>query len=823
MRKLKGIVSLLFAVVILSVFVSCGKNDTEPIVAPDDNEIENPEVNKSDSIFCVETNELIEGEQSLIASNGVVISVAPDTFFSYRVVIDSLELDNKKWNEEKTLVVYCDSNYLPQIVVLRNNILLYQYHERNMVDIIVTDLKGNKLEVVNNLPFDITTRGSTDDVKTFRWYMARAIDCISLYKGIKGEDVAALITPVLHMLHQEPDAKVAAVFIDTVLSIIGAIDPIEKLSLLLNAPDIIRAWGEIIVLSEIGDITPYLISMKRTGKNTVAVSSKIFGKPLNEAFVQVIYEYPLINHSPRLHYSDPVRVEPIDGIFENDMEIESYISEKIAAQLIVYPNKVFGKPLSVLFNDIICYHSNKLQFELAPLYLKDVALKSMQYNSADISKIDITISPKIDYTNSSEAMAYKVSEEEWGLYISPYNQEDKRYKLDKKLSPIIPELSLSVDNFVIDYNNFTIALKEPLTIGTYFTYYKQLRYEKDPLLYQIYYNEKPIVNTGEVSQIKDQSAVIGSHYANLEMWSKPSMRGIRYRVRGENWESRIYTSDKNDYDFLLTDLIPGMEYECQAFVVLRNGSYYYSDQTTVFRTFGSVKDIEFEITPTFKESAPNTENLPYHVDAEWIHPRYLKFWYEVSTDDIQKIQGVSKWGTILYRNGKVYHTYTATKNNWSFNMLRCDEADLTIYNSTYTAVADKASYAIGVFVERTDSLGKTVFETTEPKQIVPTYTQKPEIVISSIENVYDEIRQDDTNVDFHYTLHYRAQGLFWVEPIIGNDSGINLIHHCPLNEAKYTSASGCIYHKNQRPQTIRIMAKDLTTGKIITSNVINIP
>lgn len=62
-----------------------------------------------------------------------------------------------------------------------------------------------------------------------------------------------------------------------------------------------------------------------------------------------------------------------------------------------------------------------------------------------------------------------------------------------------------------------------------------------------------------------------------------------------------------------------------------------------------------------------------------------------------------------------------------------------------------------------------------------------------------------------------------MKPIRGNDEGINIVHNCPLDEAYYESGLGPSYYNNQRPQTVCITAKDLTTGKIITSNVVNIP
>lgn len=337
---------------------------------------------------------------------------------------------------------------------------------------------------------------------------------------------------------------------------------------------------------------------------------------------------------------------------------------------------------------------------------------------------------------------------------------------------------------------------------------------------ELTYDKKPALTTGPSGSVTESSAIVTCEYRYTAFWSEKI--GVEFSDGAGNRHEMVQdVTEDGTYSFQLTGLQPETTYTYRAFAII-DGKHFYADNPKSFVTSKGidVKDIEFEITPTFKESAPSTEE----------GPRYLKFWYEVSTNDIKKIQGVSRWGTILYQNGVPYDTYTATKNDWSFNVLRCYEPDLSIHNSTYTAVADKATYAISIFVEHTNSSGETVFETTEPKPIeAPTYTKKPEIVISSIE-AHDEIIgewDDDNGVhhiqkQLHYVLKYRAEGLFWVEPITEFREGINLIHPCPVTESYHTYAAGPGYYDNQRPQTVSIMAKDLTTGQMITS-MVNIP
>lgn len=141
-----------------------------------------------------------------------------------------------------------------------------------------------------------------------------------------------------------------------------------------------------------------------------------------------------------------------------------------------------------------------------------------------------------------------------------------------------------------------------------------------------------------------------------------------------------------------------MTYTYRAFAIV-DGEHVYADNFNSFTTSEvlDIKDVDFEIIPSFKNSWPDTtELLDYNITFR--ESRYLKFWYDIFTNDVQKLQGVSKWGTILYKNGIVCDTHTGTRKDVSFNVLRCDETDLTIHNSTYTAIADKAIYSIGILL-----------------------------------------------------------------------------------------------------------------------------
>lgn len=146
---------------------------------------------------------------------------------------------------------------------------------------------------------------------------------------------------------------------------------------------------------------------------------------------------------------------------------------------------------------------------------------------------------------------------------------------------------------------------------------------------ELTYDKKPALTTGPSGSVTESSAIVTCEYRYTAFWSEKI--GVEFSDGAGNRHEMVQdVTEDGTYSFQLTGLQPETTYTYRAFAII-DGKHFYADNPKSFVTSKGidVKDIEFEITPTFKESAPSTEE----------GPRYLKFWYEVSTNDIKKYKG----------------------------------------------------------------------------------------------------------------------------------------------------------------------------------------
>ena len=831
----KSIILLSLVFTVSLAFIGCSKDDDgiSPINPGKEPGDEPETVIPKDSLKGAVLDDYIPKTTTYMFSDGIAINLAEDSIFGYRIAVDSLDVNRKEWvSNEKGFVIYCDSTLTPIVAIDMDNAYHFIEKSDEIYHVTRTDLGGNIQEEIVDVsikkePSASTmqrqSRASTTEENAILKGVSTALDIYDLVSLKRlGQKKYYKQDYITKKTQEELLSKRLSAFIDRLanpyLNIIEDIlsiaeGPMGILDFIVSFPEDYRAMVEDMVKRAIGDCTPYIQSVKRISETSANVNIK---------FTNVVHNTGYSPHYKAFYWYEKaggVRVSrnhtDIRQLSENgevNIKVDNLRGGKIGFQVCVFPDTYYEHEL---LQQIYCFWSNIEYLELDPLKIVSISQKDAVYANGTVkAKIEV----QIDFLSDLDRID-ALNSEDYGVLMTQDNVQTK-YSLKKGGKETVEiEVSLPSNDFMPFYGLF-----EASYIGkvSFCAYQSNLlgEYTSEAEVPELTYDKKPALTTGPSGSVTESSAIVTCEYRYTAFWSEKI--GVEFSDGAGNRHEMVQdVTEDGTYSFQLTGLQPETTYTYRAFAII-DGKHFYADNPKSFVTSKGidVKDIEFEITPTFKESAPSTEE----------GPRYLKFWYEVSTNDIKKIQGVSRWGTILYQNGVPYDTYTATKNDWSFNVLRCYEPDLSIHNSTYTAVADKATYAISIFVEHTNSSGETVFETTEPKPIeAPTYTKKPEIVISSIE-AHDEIIgewDDDNGVhhiqkQLHYVLKYRAEGLFWVEPITEFREGINLIHPCPVTESYHTYAAGPGYYDNQRPQTVSIMAKDLTTGQMITS-MVNIP
>ena len=120
----RNVVFMLFLFVILSFITGCAEKNNEIIQDPDKNpEIDSPEdINPQDCIKGAILDSIIDGTTTVVFSNGVAINLADDSIFGHRIVIDSLDFEKEQWTEDKSVVIYCDSAFVPALAYTKSEI-----------------------------------------------------------------------------------------------------------------------------------------------------------------------------------------------------------------------------------------------------------------------------------------------------------------------------------------------------------------------------------------------------------------------------------------------------------------------------------------------------------------------------------------------------------------------------------------------------------------------------------------------------------------------------------------------------------------------------
>lgn len=204
--------------------------------------------------------------------------------------------------------------------------------------------------------------------------------------------------------------------------------------------------------------------------------------------------------------------------------------------------------------------------------------------------------------------------------------------------------------------------------------------------------------------------------------------------------------------------------------------------------------------------------------------RAIMFNYFISLENPESIQEGVEWGSALYKNGKRVSTSKVslnplTQKEFACSSLHCFVEDLTIFPDKYTAIADKASYSIGLYLIPAGN--DTVFVT--PVSIeAPVYDTKPRLTAGYIENINDGPWTDNTNI-ISFMICFSAEGLFWTEPYPEEFDFMTDLIYSPSCDLIIGESISSEYNINQRPRTIRLKVKDLCTGEDIYSNPLTIP
>lgn len=374
------------------------------------------------------SDDYIEGSHSFIFSNGNFLIFTPDSLGGYYITIDALNLETAEIQNDP-IYAQCDSLMRPVFAMYSDAKIYFTNYTDNTVDFSVyidgqmTDYKGCPFNHEEIVLTKASTEGSTglDNVGT-------TLDLLSLGMSYVEDGKKGLIKEAAKQIGMkalpdevEPWGGWAAGLVEIWK------DPKNKLGIVGMVAGTAQAMKETAELSTkllIGDITPYLIEVKKTDKNAVTVKFKV------ENYSNSTKDVPM----GTIHYSHNYAGwqqgdnHHINGTKEYYEETISYLrTGNYRFRAIVYPSVYIGHPL---FQQYYGFKTEIVKVDISPLYMSELVKQSTTKDEDEDEDLILTsVKIKLDYMSEEDKIDIHNSGD-YGVCISQEGKKEYYSALD---------------------------------------------------------------------------------------------------------------------------------------------------------------------------------------------------------------------------------------------------------------------------------------------------------------------------------------------------------------------------------------------------------
>lgn len=319
--------------------------------------------------------EFLEGADTYMSTDGIVLSVEKDSISGYTIFVDSLDLKANQWIDDKALEIYCDPEGKPIIAVFSEGSILFQYHNDQTFSFTFTNGDGNMhsysdLQITSSVRrFNSRTRASVDeDNLTIVSYcyaiLELALKTIMNAEGVK-VGVLSLVGNILidfwganRVIMNMDSSKIGSLAI-SILASIGAKSALGYVGVFIAYAQLISNIRDNVVKREIGDITPTIVSVTpENGRASVQIEFSGDGMSLDKRdipYYHVCYWEEENGHrvGEKLYTStklvnDQSTLEQISGLSNGTYAFQVYVYPS------TYENSIFSKFLTTVYS----FHSN---------------------------------------------------------------------------------------------------------------------------------------------------------------------------------------------------------------------------------------------------------------------------------------------------------------------------------------------------------------------------------------------------------------------------------------------------------------------------------
>lgn len=370
------------------------------------------------------SDDYIEGSHSFIFSNGNFLIFTPDSLGGYYITIDALNLETAEIQNDP-IYAQCDSLMRPVFALYSDAKIYFTNYTDNTVDFSVyidgqmTDYKGCPFNHEEIVLTKASTEGSTglDNVGT-------TLDLLSLGMSYVEDGKKGLIKEAAKQIGMKALPDEVEPWVGWAAGMVEIWkDPKNKLGIVGMVAGTAQAMKETAELSTkllIGDITPYLIEVKKTDKNAVTVKFKV------ENYSNSTKDVPM----GTIHYSHNYAGwqqgdnHHINGTKEYYEETISYLrTGNYRFRAIVYPSVYIGHPL---LQQYYGFKTEIVKVDISPLYMSELVKQS---TTKDEDLILTSVKIKLDYMSEEDKIDIHNSGD-YGVCISQEGKKEYYSALD---------------------------------------------------------------------------------------------------------------------------------------------------------------------------------------------------------------------------------------------------------------------------------------------------------------------------------------------------------------------------------------------------------
>lgn len=539
-------------------------------------------------INVVLSRDYIDDVKSYIFSNGIVLTEKEDSLQGKIIMLDSLDVVQNQWSDEKSFMIYCDSTYKPFFAKNSQNIFYFGYDEnRNLIEINATDLDGNiispmKANARKNAILRVSTEGWTtgDDI-------GAALDLYgtvnTMYNPNRG-NIAGTVTSWLAKLLPQ---GIPQDLVGLTPSLIEALNGGKAglLGAILGYIKLIQHIGENRARSLIGDCTPYIKSACKEGNNSAVINVQIAGVSSNTQctpYYQIRYWQEVDGERTNVTYTT-TPVKATNGT--HPITIGNLHGGRYGFQVLIFPDLFLGYDnLIGLYN----FRSNIAYVDIAPLHFK---VLEQDYTTYADDCVTVSMKAVIDFPSEQDETILSYYDS-YGVYVhynNNVNQREDYYSVKENGSnEFYITLDIPRDEFSCNYSSFIATCSNKITFKTYTIEGWGIKEFYDEQEMELIYDEYPEVHTGEASSVSQTQATVKCEFKDCLFWNV--LRGVEYFTGSES-ESILLDANKEDgeYDFHLDGLAPNTTYNYRA--------YYEVDGVREYGDMKYFKTEELELCP----------------------------------------------------------------------------------------------------------------------------------------------------------------------------------------------------------------------------------